>query len=190
MDEIREMMKEDKEIWINLENGYSVSSWGKLMSHKKQLRDETTGRLSSWIIDNDIKTILNPSLNNSKGVFYYTTRINQKGVKVHRLICEAFWGKSDLVVDHIDGNTLNNCSWNLRWCTRQQNNLNSKLNSNNNSGVKGISYHNHSKKWVSGYVINGKNVCRYFKTKEEAILDRQNRVKEHYDQEFYVENRK
>ena len=40
---------------------------------------------------------------------------------VHRLIMEAFRGKSDLTVDHIDGNKLNNSLDNLEYVTRQEN---------------------------------------------------------------------
>lgn len=40
---------------------------------------------------------------------------------VHRLVAAAFYGQSDLVVDHIDGNTKNNHASNLRYCTASEN---------------------------------------------------------------------
>lgn len=45
-----------------------------------------------------------------------------------------------IVVDHIDGNPLNNTRENLRICTQSQNTLNKSYVSNNNSGFIGVSY--------------------------------------------------
>ena len=47
--------------------------------------------------------------------------IKNKTIKVHRLVIEAFKGKSDLTVDHIDGNKLNNSLDNLQYLTREEN---------------------------------------------------------------------
>lgn len=41
--------------------------------------------------------------------------------KVHRLVCWAFYGKSDMEINHKDGNKLNNCPDNLEYCTRSEN---------------------------------------------------------------------
>lgn len=54
---------------------------------------------------------------------------------LHRLITEAPQG---LVVDHIDGNPLNNCRCNLRICTQAENIRNRKIGSLNQSGFKGV----------------------------------------------------
>lgn len=45
----------------------------------------------------------------------------KKMFNVHRLIIEAFKGKSKLVCNHIDGNKFNNCIDNLEWVTQDEN---------------------------------------------------------------------
>ena len=52
---------------------------------------------------------------------YKVTKINGKAERVHRIVMEAFHGKSDLTVDHIDGNKENNNLNNLEYVTRAEN---------------------------------------------------------------------
>lgn len=52
---------------------------------------------------------------------YCKISVNGNNMLVHRLIMEAFHGKSDLTVDHIDGNKLNNSLDNLEYVTREEN---------------------------------------------------------------------
>lgn len=52
---------------------------------------------------------------------YLQTTINGKTIKIHRLVIESFKGKSDLTVDHIDGNKLNNSLDNLQYLSREDN---------------------------------------------------------------------
>lgn len=61
---------------------------------------------------------------------YYIVTLTKNGIcksyTVHRLVALAFIpnqeGKEH--IDHIDGNSFNNHSENLRWCTAKENNLN------------------------------------------------------------------
>lgn len=60
--------------------------------------------------------------------YYNLTLVNKDGstrrMRVNRLVMLAFVPISnpdDLVVNHIDCNPLNNCLWNLEWCTRSEN---------------------------------------------------------------------
>lgn len=52
---------------------------------------------------------------------YKKTNIDKVPLFVHRIVMEAFKGKSDLTVDHIDGNKLNNSLDNLEYVTIQEN---------------------------------------------------------------------
>ncbi|MDT9683471.1 HNH endonuclease signature motif containing protein [Streptomyces sp. TRM76323] len=52
---------------------------------------------------------------------YARVSIDGKTIKLHRLIIETFLGKSELEVNHIDGNKRNNSLSNLEYVSRSQN---------------------------------------------------------------------
>ena len=59
---------------------------------------------------------------------YYMISVSKnnksKSYRVHRLLAETFIpknNKSQIFVNHIDGNKLNNCLENLEWCTHLEN---------------------------------------------------------------------
>lgn len=52
---------------------------------------------------------------------YLRVSIKGKDMYVHRLVMLAFYGKSDLTVDHIDGNKENNNLNNLEYVTQAEN---------------------------------------------------------------------
>jgi hypothetical protein len=59
-----------------------------------------------------------------RGNTFYASRGGRgKGILMHRVIMHP---PDNMVVDHIDGNGLNNCKSNLRICTKAQNNYNSR----------------------------------------------------------------
>jgi hypothetical protein len=80
--------------------------------------------------------------------------------------------ENGLVVDHIDGNGLNNTKENLRFVTVRENQQNQKLTTlKKHSKYPGVSLFSIKEwtRWVAGAKINGKRkTIGYFDTEEEA----------------------
>lgn len=88
-------------------------------------------------------------------------------VKMHRALMRA---PQVLLVDHRDGNGLNNRrSTNLRLATKSQNQWNSAVNARNKIGCKGVSFAKREGKWRAVIGVGGK-LCSlgYFHSPEEA----------------------
>lgn len=64
----------------------------------------------------------------------------------------------NIKVDHIDGNKLNCCRYNLRACTNQQNGFNTGTYKNNTSGVKGVSWNKNIKRWQPKIMVDGRTI--------------------------------
>lgn len=101
---------------------------------------------------------------------YLRIVINKTRYMAHRLAWFYVHGEwpSELL-DHIDGDGLNNKLVNLRLATRQQNNYNKTVYSNNKSGVKGVSWNSKRSVWAAAISVNGKDKhIGYFTDIEEA----------------------
>jgi hypothetical protein len=89
-------------------------------------------------------------------------------VLLHRLI---MGNPSNMVIDHINGDILDNRKCNLRQCKQSDNRKNSIISRNSSSGYKGVSWHRATKKWRSRITLNKKQiVLGYFNDKEEAYI--------------------
>lgn len=92
----------------------------------------------------------------------------QVSMLMHRLIMNA---PTNLVTDHINHNKLDNRRENLRLCTRQENNRNMPMRSNNTSGYKGVYWHKARSKWQANIRHLGEEVyLGVFEDKHEAAL--------------------
>ena len=101
--------------------------------------------------------------------------------KVHKLVLNAFENNYEhkRLVDHIDNDRQNNCLFNLRYVTDQENCFNSSLRSDNTSGCKGVSWHKKLNKWRSVIYFDGKcNHIGVFDNIEDAKKARQQKAKE------------
>ena len=152
---------EEYKIIKDFEN-YSVSNFGNIRNNK-------TGR------------ILKPGIHNG----YYQVILSIDGKHftktIHKLVAEYFihnpYNKN--CVDHIDNNKLNNNVCNLRFCTQQENCMNTKLSSNNTSNYKGVTYHKQSNKWMAQIMINGKKqYLGFFDKIEDAVHARVKKAQE------------
>lgn len=84
---------------------------------------------------------------------YAETNIGNKMFKMTRLIMNP---DNDKVVDHINGNTLDNRKSNLRVVTQSENNMNKRIQSNNISGITGVYFDTYSSKWRAAITVRGK----------------------------------
>ena len=89
--------------------------------------------------------------------------------KAHRLIYIMFYGYVPAIIDHIDGNPLNNNIENLRPATELQNHHNVGILKRNKSGVKGVCWDKSKNKWLVRVNFQYKaHFVGYFDKIEEA----------------------
>jgi hypothetical protein len=119
---------------------------------------------------------------------YYTVylRIPRQILLVHRVVYAIYNNTTDFldkVIDHIDGDCLNNNPENLRACSQGQNQLNSKLANNSKTGHKNIQLINN--KYCVCFEKNRKKIyLGIFNSLEEAVEFKNNNIQQ-YRGEFY-----
>jgi|TARA_R110000764_G_scaffold153480_1_gene241401 hypothetical protein len=104
-----------------------------------------------------------------KSTGYKILKVDGRQYREHRLVWIYVHGTLPKILDHIDGNKENNNINNLRRSTASQNAHNAKLNSNNTSGVKGVSWYKKHQKWRGQVKNNNKQVhVGYFEELKDA----------------------
>lgn len=115
----------------------------------------------------------------TKGInnFYVQTKDqNTKNtIRLHRYLMNC---PKDLVVDHINHNTLDNRKSNLRICSQSENMINTNKRVNNTTGYKNI----YNCRTIDYYCVammrkNKRHTIGYFKKLEDAVLARNNYIK-------------
>lgn len=112
----------------------------------------------------------------AKGEYYYAA--NKDIGLLHRFIMNA---PKEKVVDHINGDTLDNRISNLQICNHNENIMKSKKRTDNVSGHQGVHWFTKTSKWMAYININKKRKhLGYFNTYEEALEARLNAEKEYW----------
>jgi hypothetical protein len=108
--------------------------------------------------------------------------LNKTTILMHRQIMNP---PDNMLIDHINGNGLDNRKENLRICTRSQNNFNIIIPKHNTSGIKGVSFDKSKNKYIANIRVN--NTTRHlgaFANKLEA-KDAYTKAAKKYHKEFY-----
>lgn len=98
---------------------------------------------------------------------YKVIRINKKLHLAHRIawaIEHGAWPENE--IDHINGDRLDNRLVNLRQATHAENSCNTKMQSNNTSGFKGV--HRHKNGWRAVIKSGGRTRCLGVHVSKEA----------------------
>jgi len=114
------------------------------------------------------------------GEGYGVVSFHNKSYRAHRMAWLYVYGKlPDGILDHINQIKNDNRICNLREATVRQNRYNCKLNSNNTSGYRGVSWNKHAKKWKAAF-HKGKDyiLVGYFDTAEQANKAYLERIKQ------------
>lgn len=162
----------DGEEWrdvVGFEDFYMVSSLGRIM-RKFTSRPRIDGRNEAVTYPK----ILTPTVQrNRKQSYYYVTLsvLNKRyRMLVHRMVAMAFIPNPSNrpEVDHIDGNGLNNASYNLRWCNRSENNMNPiarKRQAVSHTGKQ------QPQLWMPVVCISKSGMVTYYKSMSEAVMN-------------------
>jgi hypothetical protein len=125
-----------------------------------------------------------PGINTYYAITTIFIKGKRKRVSMHRYLLKSDFAKCDtqktiqsnlrgkLVVDHINGNGLDNRRANLRFCTYAQNNCNKRIKAKGASKYRGVlKSRNSNKPWQAKIHINNKRIIiGLFKTQLEAAL--------------------
>jgi hypothetical protein len=154
-----------KEAYLPIDDfhNYEISNYGNV-------RNKKTGKILKHFINHGYKYV---NLCNDEN--------KQFKKAIHRLVLHAFENNyaNKKCVDHIDNDRLNNCLFNLRYVSYQENMFNCSARSDNTSGLKGVSWCKPYNKWRAYIFISGKQISLgVYDNLEDAKIARQNKARE------------
>ena len=125
---------------------------GEFTRNRKERAKKKVGRLNKYGSGGDKE--------------YLAIGIDYERHLAHRLAYLYMMGEwPTVIVDHINGNGLDNRWCNLRPATGSQNNINRRVGINNKSGYTGVRWHEKMQRWQAIFSLT-------FRTKEEAVKAR------------------
>ena len=121
-------------------------------------------------------------INKSKGskTYYNFYVMNHDRKLLHRLLMDS---PNRMIIDHINGDSMDNRKENLRICTIRDNSKNNKMHKHNKSGHKGVFwyYYNNVNKWKVYICVNNERMnLGYYDTYEEACKVREDAEKKYF----------
>lgn len=112
-----------------------------------------------------------------------------KNIQLHRLIMDVL-DKPDIIIDHKNGNPLDNRKCNLRKCTKAQNDYNKRMQPYNTSGVTGVTWDKSRNKWQANICYKGKCIhLGRFTNKQDAINARKQGEDKYFGEFSYNNSR-
>ena len=136
---------------------------------------------------------------NGNNFHYLTTKkkVNGKWVKYryHQLIMQEEIEKyrkehnynKKIIVDHINGNTIDNRKNNLRVRTQSENNMNKQVQVNNTSNIVGVNWNKQDKMWFAYISYNNKRIrLGYFYYLRNAVKTRVEAEKKYFGEHAFI----
>lgn len=140
-------------------NNFNLNEYEQLKDFPNYLIDR-----SGNIYSLNMKKLLKPQLKNGYHHLRLTTDNGVKTVSIHRLVAQQFIQnpRNYAVVNHRDGNRINNSIDNLEWCSQI-------YNSQTENTIRKLPQIKYEKYYSVIHYENGKVISKTFKTEEEAI---------------------
>lgn len=130
----------------------------KAVTLKKLLHYDPETGIFTWLVTPNYKIKIGDVAGCVHSYGYIRITINNKRYLAHRLAFLYMSRNIPKEVDHINGNTSDNRWYNLRACSRSQNQGNQKLHKNNISGYKGVCFHKITNQWMAQISFKSKRI--------------------------------
>lgn len=145
----------------NLDNEYGIGYTFQGKEFWFDIEDYERIKQYCWYIDKNGYVVAHDIIN------------PQKILILSRVVMNLY--DDTLCVDHIHGEQTrhDNRKCNLRICTKQQNNINRRPQSNSLSGITGVRWNQSTNKWIANISINGTYMSKSFSKFEDAVKQRQ-----------------
>lgn len=140
-------------------NRYSGKNSNILMARKGQdaggLSKQQSGQPAGWTVE-------------------ITSSGKRKSYRAHRIVAALHGVKvNDWVIDHVDGNPLNNHIDNIKVTTQAINTRNKKVRSNSPYGITGVTFRRIGKsdEFITRYVLKGKEKQKSFSIQRLGLME-------------------